>query len=128
MDELDEAMVERVVQRLTALADPSRIRILMKLRAEACTVGALAEHLGLAQPSVSKHVAVLKQAGLLQVRRVGTQTICSVADPAIYELCSLVCDGVVRHLRKEQEALQETLATAPASAREGHGKSRPGRK
>lgn len=114
MTEIDDVMIGRVVERLTALADANRIRILMRLRAGPCTIGTLADHIGLAQPSISKHIAVLKRAGLVLVRRDGTQAFCSAADPAVYDLCSIVCDGVVRHLRKEQDALANVLAAAPA--------------
>jgi DNA-binding transcriptional ArsR family regulator len=111
MKEISDEMIHKVVQRLTALADASRIRLLMRIRDGDCTIGALASDIGLSQPSVSKHVAVLKAAGLVVTRRNGTQVLCGVADPAIYDLCSVVCDGVVRHLRKEHEAIQGTLSS-----------------
>jgi DNA-binding transcriptional ArsR family regulator len=117
MKELSDEMVEKVVQRLTALADASRIRLLMRIRGGACTIGALAKDLGLSQPSVSKHVAVLKAVGLVVTRRSGTQVLCSVADPEIYDLCSVVCDGVVRHLHKEHQAIQGTLSSVASLAK-----------
>jgi DNA-binding transcriptional ArsR family regulator len=117
MKEISDELVDKVVQRLTALADASRIRLLMRIRDGACTIGALAKDIGLSQPSVSKHVAVLKAAGLVVTRRSGTQVLCSVADPEIYELCSVVCDGVVHHLRKEHEAIQGTLSSLASEAK-----------
>jgi DNA-binding transcriptional ArsR family regulator len=50
------------------LAEPSRRRILDLLRPGEQPVGVLVEHLGLSQPAVSKHLRVLREAGLVSVR------------------------------------------------------------
>jgi DNA-binding transcriptional ArsR family regulator len=50
------------------LAEPHRRRILDLLRGGHRPVGELVEALGLSQPAVSKHLRVLKQAGLVEVR------------------------------------------------------------
>lgn len=52
-----------------ALADENRLRILDRLRVGAITVGDLATALELRQPQVSKHLASLKEAGLVDVER-----------------------------------------------------------
>lgn len=98
-------LVAKVVERLRALADETRVRLLMRLKAGECNVTTLSQELGLAQASVSKHLNVLRQVGLLQVRRHGAQSIFSVKDESVFELCDLVCDGVKRHLQQEQSAL-----------------------
>ncbi|MDQ4137545.1 MAG: metalloregulator ArsR/SmtB family transcription factor [Actinomycetota bacterium] len=49
----------------TALADPSRRRIVERLRQGDETVSELAAELGLGTPSVSKHLTVLERAGLV---------------------------------------------------------------
>ena len=50
------------------LTDPSRRRILDLLRSREHLVGELVEDLGLSQPGVSKHLRVLREAGLVRVR------------------------------------------------------------
>ena len=50
------------------LAEPTRRRILDLLRAEPRSVGDLVERLGLSQPGTSKHLRVLRDAGLVRVR------------------------------------------------------------
>lgn len=52
-----------------ALADPQRRRILDLLRERPRTVGELVEALALTQPGVSKHLRVLREVGLVSVRR-----------------------------------------------------------
>jgi DNA-binding transcriptional ArsR family regulator len=57
------------------LADPTRRGIFERLCREGeQTVGALTAHAGISQPAVSKHLAVLKQAGLVLDRHEGRQT------------------------------------------------------
>lgn len=58
-----------------SLADPTRRAIFEQLcRQGEQTVGTLTSGAGVAQPTVSKHLAVLKQAGLVQDRHAGRQT------------------------------------------------------
>ena len=57
------------------LADPTRRGIFEQLcRDGEQTVGALTAHAGISQPAVSKHLGVLKQAGLVRDRPAGRQT------------------------------------------------------
>lgn len=53
---------------LDAVAEPRRRDILELLRTGERRVGDLAEDLGLAQPTVSKHLKVMREAGLVTVR------------------------------------------------------------
>jgi DNA-binding transcriptional ArsR family regulator len=53
------------------VAEPTRRRILDLLRERARSVGELVKLLGLSQPGVSKHLRLLREAGLVQVRRDG---------------------------------------------------------
>ena len=57
------------------LADPTRRAIFERLCREGeQTVGALTARAGISQPAVSKHLAILKQAGLVRDRHAGRQT------------------------------------------------------
>ena len=56
-----------------ALADPARRRILELLRERERPVNELVERLKLSQPGVSKHLRVLRKAGLVRVRPDGQQ-------------------------------------------------------
>lgn len=54
--------------KFAALAEPSRLRILDLLRERERSVGEIVENLRLSQPGVSKHLRVLREAGLVEVR------------------------------------------------------------
>jgi len=63
---------EELQKVFKTLADPTRIRILRLLEQEELIVGELMDILGMAQSRVSRHLAVLREAGLLTDRREGT--------------------------------------------------------
>jgi DNA-binding transcriptional ArsR family regulator len=58
-----------VTTTFDVLAEPTRRRILDLLLAEPRSVGELVEQLGLTQPGTSKHLRVLREAGLVRVRK-----------------------------------------------------------
>ncbi len=58
-----------------AVAEPKRRQVLEALREQEMSVNELVELLGWNQPSVSKHLGVLKQVGLVEERRVGRQRL-----------------------------------------------------
>jgi len=62
---------EELQKVFKTLADPTRIRILRLLEQEELIVGELMDILGMAQSRVSRHLAVLREAGLLADRREG---------------------------------------------------------
>ena len=65
---------EDLAARFRALADPTRLVLLGVLLSEELTVGELAEVAETAQPGVSRHLAALRDAGLVAARRQGTMT------------------------------------------------------
>ena len=59
----------------TALAEPSRLSIVELLRDGPATVGEIARRLAIRQPQASKHLQVLREAGLVSVQAVAQQRI-----------------------------------------------------
>ena len=57
------------------LAEPVRLRLLALVSEEELAIGELAELLNESQPNISRHVAPLRQAGLVRVRRQGTRAL-----------------------------------------------------
>jgi DNA-binding transcriptional ArsR family regulator len=58
----------RALAALQVLAEPRRLQILDLLRESERPVGELVDRVGLSQPAVSKHLRVLKDAGLVEAR------------------------------------------------------------
>jgi DNA-binding transcriptional ArsR family regulator len=70
----------------SALADPHRRAMLDVLREGGRAVGELAQALGLSQPMTSKHLRVLREAGLVRVRADAQQRIYAVNAERMAEL------------------------------------------
>jgi len=68
-DAVARARTESVARRLKAVADPTRLAILHSLATAPSTVGDLAVLFRLAQPTISMHVKVLRQSGLVRSER-----------------------------------------------------------
>jgi DNA-binding transcriptional ArsR family regulator len=66
-----------------ALSDPTRRLILDRLRQGAATVNQLAEPFGMSQQAVSKHLAYLERARLIEKQREGRQQFCSLRAAAL---------------------------------------------
>lgn len=76
---------------LRAMSDPTRRAVLGLLRKRDMTAGEISDHFPLAKPTLSKHFAVLKDAGLIQGTRVGT-TITYTLNVSVLEdaICGLM--------------------------------------
>jgi DNA-binding transcriptional ArsR family regulator len=69
-----------------ALADPTRRRILELLRQGDLTAGEIADQFSISQPSVSHHLSLLKQAGLVECERRGQYIVYSLNSTVFQDL------------------------------------------
>ncbi|HZR48852.1 MAG TPA: metalloregulator ArsR/SmtB family transcription factor [Streptosporangiaceae bacterium] len=77
-----------------ALGHPIRLGIMRRLAAEPETCACdFTEVFGVAQPTISQHLKVLREAGLVRTRRRGTQ-ICYSVDPAGVEAAAIVLAAI----------------------------------
>lgn len=81
-----EAKMPSIVKTLRAAADPTRLRILLLLKAEELSVAELQEILTMGQSTISTHLSQLKQAGLVEDRRVGKSSLYRVTTSCGSEL------------------------------------------
>lgn len=75
-----------VAETMQALATPSRVRILSRLGAGPCSVGQLADDVGMGQPAVSQQLRVLRHLGLVVGERDGRQVIYALHDDHVRAL------------------------------------------
>jgi DNA-binding transcriptional ArsR family regulator len=108
---LPEPLIEMVARRFRVIGDPTRIKLLDRLSAGEATVGELTAHLGTSQQNVSKHLAVLHDAGLVRREKAGTCVRYAIADDSVFELCDIVCGGLRRHLDELDAILNEGAAS-----------------
>ena len=97
----------------SAIADPHRREILALLLERPRPVGELVERLRLSQPGTSKHLRVLREAGLVRVRQDGPRRLYAVDPRPMAEVDAWLepyrrlwgdsLDALGRHLDEEQE-------------------------
>ena len=88
-----------------ALGDPKRIQILYALHGEPRYVSALAEDLGMPQPTVSRHLQVLRQRSLVQTERDGQTVVYSLADTSIIDVLNVMRQILRDALDRQANAL-----------------------
>ena len=91
---LPDEMVELVAERFRVLSEPTRIKLLDRLREGEATVLELTELVGTTQQNVSKHLVLLQQAGILARRKQGTFAYYRIVDDSVYALCEAVCGSL----------------------------------
>ncbi|HHW07135.1 MAG TPA: winged helix-turn-helix transcriptional regulator [Clostridia bacterium] len=69
-----------------ALADPTRRKIIRLLRDRDMTAGEIAEYFSISKPSISHHLSILKQAGLILDERKGQNIVYSLNTSVMEEL------------------------------------------
>ena len=115
MARLDAAEISELHARVCkGLADPKRLLIINALRDGPRSVGDLAEALGVSQPNVSRHLAVLRDRGFVTADRVGNGVEYSLASQRPLRALDLL-----REFMTEELGWRPT-ATPLAHAADGH--------
>lgn len=82
-----EPVVDLVTRRLSLLADPTRVRLLMLLEQQEATVQRLSDQMPSTPQNISRHLCILHRSGIVARRREGASTYYSLAD---YSACRLL--------------------------------------
>ena len=78
---------EIITQALTAIGDPTRLQIVFLLsRHERLNVTAIANHFQISRPTISHHLKILREAGLVEAERRGTWAYYRLNRAAVGEL------------------------------------------
>lgn len=89
---MDRSSAEALAQLLKAVSDPARLQLIALIRAseagESCACD-LTEPLGLSQPTVSHHLKILTEAGLITREKRGTWAWYSVVPERLAEIASV---------------------------------------
>jgi len=96
---MDAEAAEELAATFRALADPTRVAIVNRLGSgEPCCVCDLTDTFELSQPTVSHHLRVLREAGLVEAERRGTFAYYVLAEDAVERLRSVFVPAV-QHAR-----------------------------
>ena len=96
------------MEALAVLADPVRLALVESLAQSPASVGALAEQFPISRPAISRHLRVLKDAGLVDVDPVGTRRIYRARPDGLAAL-SRYMDGLWRDAAARYTIAAENL-------------------
>ncbi|PWI17176.1 transcriptional regulator [Streptomyces sp. Act143] len=88
--------VEQLTLRMTALSHPVRMRLCRHLARSAYTTSELAQVHGMTAPEISRHLSVLKKAGLITTRRRGRYVLHQLDVTMVARLGSDFLEGILR--------------------------------
>ena len=103
---LPDDLAALIARRFRVLAEPMRIKLIDRLREGEASVNELSDALEASQQNVSKHLALLAEAGILGRRKEGTYVYYRIIDEGVFALCDQVCGSMQQQLR----ALNELVA------------------
>lgn len=88
-----------------SMAHPTRLHILDLLKSESRTVNDLAAELGIAQANLSQHLMIMRDSGIVETKRTGSNVYYRIANTKILEACKLVKQIVSEKAAKQNQVL-----------------------
>ena len=117
---IDADLAEEVAETMQALATPSRVRILARLRRSPCSVNELADDVQLEPSAVSHQLRLLRHLGLVTGRRDGNRVIYSLHDDHVGDLVA----QAIYHVEHIHLAAQVARASRPTQTAASAGRKR----
>lgn len=111
---LDAASAAQVAETLQALATPSRLLILARLRREPASVTQLAADVGMEQSAVSHQLRLLRHLGLVAGTRQGKNTVYALYDNHV----AMLLDEAVYHIDHLRLGIRDQIGAATPAAAE----------
>jgi DNA-binding transcriptional ArsR family regulator len=109
--ELDD-MFAAVARYFGLLAEPTRLKILHTICREERSVTNIVAETGVTQTNVSRHLALMREAGVVSRRREGTTVYYRVNDPEFVEICRNVCVQIAGRIDARQPLKKDLLEFA----------------
>lgn len=81
---------EQISEMLKALAHPARLKMVAGLVRNECNVGHIQKVLGLPQSTISQHLRILKNAGIIKGRKEGTKICYRVVDKRARKIVEII--------------------------------------
>jgi DNA-binding transcriptional ArsR family regulator len=103
-----------VLAKIQALGNETRFKIVTLVREREMAAGTIARRFKLTRPAVSQHIGILREAGLLDERRVGSKRLYVVRSEGFDELLAYI-EGFwrprLRRLKQSAEAVERSKRT-----------------
>ncbi|MBU1320244.1 MAG: metalloregulator ArsR/SmtB family transcription factor [candidate division Zixibacteria bacterium] len=90
-----------------AFGDPTRLRILALLSSKEMTVSEIVANIGLSQPTISRHLGILRDADVVHDRRDGQNVYYSINKASVEGCCRGFCDCLEIRIKTGQSKKKE---------------------
>lgn len=89
------------------MANPKRIEILFMLGEKEMCVDEIASQMNVRVPNISQHLAIMRERGVVEVRREGTKMYYKLANPKTLEACIIMRDAMIEQMKKQLEMIKD---------------------
>jgi DNA-binding transcriptional ArsR family regulator len=104
---MNQSIFEIQAEFCKAMGSAVRLRILHILRDQPRSVGEISREIGLPPSSVSRHLACLRNVGVVVPKRNGTEMVYQITDVKIIEVCDLVRSVLVEQIQKRSRSIEQ---------------------
>lgn len=109
-DKYNMELYRMKAQLCKTFADPTRLMIIQELRNGEKSVSDLQTTLDIPQAAVSRHLAVLRERGVVQTRREGTNVYYRLSNVKICEACDIVHDILINQIKNNRETAEKLIS------------------
>jgi ArsR family transcriptional regulator len=89
------------------LSHPKRLEILSILRSEELMAGDIVRRMNAPKANVSQHLALMRNAGILEARREGVNIYYRISSPKVIQACDLMREVLIDNHAKKEKLLQK---------------------
>jgi len=108
-DKYDMELFRRKAELCKTFSDPKRLMIISELRGGEKSVSDMVEALQVPQAVVSRHLAILRNRGVVVTRREGVNIYYSLADFKIIEACDIVHEILLGQVARSREIVERLI-------------------
>ena len=105
----DKELFRLKAELCQTFSDPTRLMILNELREGEKSVGDLVATLGATQALISRHLALLRNKGIVSARRSGVNVYYSLTNPRIVEACDIIHGILMDRVARDREIAKRFL-------------------
>ncbi len=103
---IEESIYQAHADICGTLSNEKRLRIIDFLGKDELSFGELSEKLKIKKPNLAQHLFVLKERGIIEVRRQGKNTFYRISDSRVIKACQLMREVLMEQIRKKQSLLE----------------------
>ncbi len=122
---MNPEMIDEVAELFKALSEPMRLRLLMELMNGEKTVSGLSEFSGTTMANVSKHLAFMKRAGIVERRKSGNLVYYSIGNDNITDMCDSICLDIEKRFESRKPTARIKRKSPPSGIAAGVQSGQP---